>query len=147
VRKLVRQQTLAVRCSGPIVLLGEHDVFGCCESTRLERCGRFSGLRISVDADTGKVAPETRLKEVSSRRIERLARRTQYLVHNRRQVVLISSLADGGIDSLATRLRRTLILTRVAFSAGKCVIATTTSALENAGRGNTVTARRLSRNL
>ena len=84
VREFMREQSLSrMRCR-PELPCSEYNVVSDSVCSCIHRPSQFSGLPIGMDPHIAEVTTEARLHKSAYRRIERLPRRTQYVVHNRR---------------------------------------------------------------
>jgi hypothetical protein len=85
VRELVRQEPAPTADFGHVLSHPEHNVPANGERACLDGLRRFCSRFIYMNSDLGEVGSEARLHESASRGVERLSRRAQRLVHDRRR--------------------------------------------------------------
>jgi len=74
-------------------------------------CG-FGRARIGVNSDMAEIMAEARLEKSTRRRIQRLPRRTQYVVHDRRHVCWFGSAGCVPLQHLILSLTLFTLSTR-----------------------------------
>jgi hypothetical protein len=85
VRQLVSEQTLSgVSCRHELPCT-EYDIIADSVCPCVYRPSRFRSLPIGMDLHITEITAEARLHEFARRRIERLSRRAQHFVHDRRR--------------------------------------------------------------
>src|SRR5258708_8911830 len=95
VGQLVRQQSLRGIRPRRVLPGAKHDVVSDGVGQRVHTLRRLGRLRIRMYAYSGKVRVKARLEESACVGIERLSRRTQYVMHNRRHVANTSGAGRG----------------------------------------------------
>jgi hypothetical protein len=87
VGKFVPKQATPARRGGRILSVCEHDMAPNRVSERIYGSRGIAGSTVHVNSHVAEVAPEARLEKPAGLRVERLASRTERLMHNRRRLM------------------------------------------------------------